>query len=844
MGEIDEIVQEFLVESYENLDQLDQDLVALESDPGSRELLGSIFRTIHTIKGTSGFLAFSKLEKVSHAGENLLVDLRDGVRLMDQDTTDVLLLMVDTVRGILQAIEQDGTEGEVSIDTTLVRIEEVYQARGQQSAPVAEEVAAEPATAEVPVPVMEETTEEEAPVVYLPTTEAAGGAVSEDGSADVSASEDSYLQEEDLQVVDEVVAENEVTDDEETTDQVSATVPLASVPEQEEPVALAPVASVAPSAPKPAAAPAAGMPAPAAKSDDSDHARSAADTSIRVDVGLLDALMRQAGELVLVRNRISRLAEGNPDLDFVQSSQRLTLIASEMQESVMKTRMQPIDHIWAKMPRVVRDLASSCHRKVQLVMVGGDTELDRSLLEAIKDPLTHMVRNAVDHGIESPEDRIAAGKPEKGTLTLSAYHAGGQVVVDVIDDGAGINADKVRAKAAERGLRTANELADMSDAEVCQLLFLPGFSTAEKVTNVSGRGVGMDVVRTSIEGVGGTVDVESQFGRGTTWRMRIPLTLAIMPTLSVEVNHELYAIPQVSLLELVALDAQKSGGGIEYVNSSPVYRLRGMLLPLIHLSEVLNPGSQRVNDGDAVIAVLQAENQRFGLLVDRVLNTEEIVVKPLSSKLKAIGIYAGATLLGDGRVSLILDVQAVARRALQGASAEASRAAQNAADQAMNQGDNVGQLLVVGIGDGRRVAIPLEAVTRLEHVAADRVERVGGREVIQYRGSILPMVRLDRLLGAMNYDEPTELLVVVYQRGERSVAMVVREIIDIVKDDRSKHSNIEDTGLVGSAVLKDRVTELLDVEQAVRAADPTFFTDIEMEDYAGYDAGQLTMVGA
>jgi len=498
----------------------------------------------------------------------------------------------------------------------------------------------------------------------------------------------------------------------------------------------------------------------------------------------------------------------------------------------MKTRMQPIDHVWNKMPRVVRDLAATCKRQVQLELVGGDTELDRSLLEAVKDPLTHLVRNAVDHGIESPEERLAAHKSAKGTLTLRAYHAGGQVLVEVTDDGRGIDAGHVAAKAVERGLRTPDEITKMSTAEIFELLFLPGFSTAQAVTNVSGRGVGMDVVRTKIEAIGGTVDIESEVGRGTTWRLRIPLTLAIMPALTVEHLGELFAVPQVNLLELVALDAQKTATAIEYVGSAPVYRLRGQLLPLVSLGEVLGVSSDEVaalRAGEArggVIAVLQADEQRFGLLVDRVMNTEEIVVKPVAGRIKSLGIYTGATLLGDGRVALILDVQAIARRSVRGEAIEFGRAHGTSDDHVARQ---VVQMLVAGIGGGRRVALPLSAVTRLEHIARDRVELVGGREVIQYREDILPLVRLDRLLGASSTLESDELLVVVYTRGYRSVAMVVEEIVDIMDDDGARHSGIDDLGLTGSTVLKDRVTELLDVAAAVRAADPHFFDDADLE---------------
>jgi two-component system chemotaxis sensor kinase CheA len=490
----------------------------------------------------------------------------------------------------------------------------------------------------------------------------------------------------------------------------------------------------------------------------------------------------------------------------------------------MKTRMQPIEHVWSKMPRVVRDLATSLGREVTLEMIGKDTELDRSLLEAVKDPLTHLVRNAVDHGIESPADRVAAGKPTKGTLTLRAYHAGGQVMVEVKDDGKGVDAQKVAASAIRKGLRTPEQVEAASPQDMLQMVFLPGFSTAEKVTNVSGRGVGMDVVKTKIEEIGGNVEIESVAGKGTTCRLRIPLTLAIMPTLTVACGGDLYAVPQVNLVELVALDASKEDSGIEYVHSAPVYRLRGELLPLVSLADVLGVTAE----APTVIAVLQAEGRRFGLLLDRVVNTEEIVVKPISARLKSIGLYAGATVLGDGRVALILDVQAIARTSLLVDLASANDELARAVESAVSSSE---QVLVVGVG-GHRVAMPLASVARLEHVATSAVESVGGRQVVQYRGTILPLLHLGAVLGAAQEPPGDELLIVVYSNGQRSVGIIVDDILDILDDDVRTHSDVDDSGLVGSTVLSGVITELLDVRAAILAADPSFYDETSGDPYA------------
>ena len=774
MDDLDDIVREFLVESREGLDQLDQDLVALEAQPGSRALLGSIFRTIHTIKGTSGFLALGRLERVTHVGESLLVELRDGRRSMDAPTTDVLLALVDCVRELLAAIEVDGSEGDVQVDATIARLEAV----------LANEPGAAPAAAAAPEPT---------PAAPEPTPTAPAPAPAPAAPAPEP-----------------------------------ALAPAGSAPAAQAPVQAAPTATVPTQ-----------HPAPAEETvEELGSLRGHAETSIRVDVDLLDALMRQVGELVLARNRLSLLAGEREDLELSRSAQRVDLIAAELQEGVMKTRMQPIEHVWSKMPRVVRDLAAACGREVRLDMVGGDTELDRGLLEAVKDPLTHLVRNAVDHGIEPAADRVAAGKPAQGVLTLRAYHGGGQVVVEVADDGRGIDPEKVGATAVRKGLRTPEQVAAAAPADLLQLLFLPGFSTAQAVTNVSGRGVGMDVVRTKVEAVGGTVDVESTVGRGTVWRLRMPLTLAIMPALTVGCAGDVYAVPQVSLLELVALDPQRRREAIEHVQSAAVYRLRGDLLPLVSLRAVLGL-EDADDDAGVVVAVVQSDQHRFGLLVDRVLNTEEIVVKPLSARLKSIGTYAGATVLGDGRIALILDVPAIARRALGDVDAAAQERA--AAERATADAAQAEQVLVVGIGGGRRVAMPLASVARLEHVRTDQVELVGGREVVQYRGSILPLARLDRVLGRYDDAESAELLVVVYAHGGRSVGLVVREILDIVDDDPATHSDVDDLGLVGSTVLGDRVTELLDVRAAILAADPAFYA-ATADDAAS--AADLELVGA
>jgi two-component system chemotaxis sensor kinase CheA len=793
---LDDIVEEFLVESHENLDQLDQDLVALEQDPRSRDRLSSIFRTIHTIKGTSGFLAFNKLEEVAHVGENMLSRLRDGALDLTPHRTDALLEMVDTIRALLAAIEATGGEGSVEVAGTVASIS----------------AALEDAPAVVATPVVE------APVVEAPVVEPAAVEAAAEAPAPAPVKKAAAKK-----------APAKRASRAKAAVPSPAPVPAVEIVPVETPVAAAPL-TAQPVVEVPQEAPMAAVPADEPGVNSAQPGRRAvADSTIRVDVDLLDALMLLVGELVLTRNQIVQYVGRQTDQDLVRASQRLNLIASELQEGVMKTRMQPIDHIWSKLPRVVRDLGLQCGKNVRLEMEGRETELDKTLLEAVKDPLTHLVRNSVDHGIEAAAGRTLAGKPTEGVLTLRARHESGQVVVEVADDGAGIDPVKVGAKAVERGLLTADALARMSPADVLQLIFLPGFSTAAAVTNVSGRGVGMDVVKTNIESIGGTIEVESVPGRGTCTRLRIPLTLAIVPALTIECAGDRYAIPQISLQELVALDAEKAAAAVEDVGGASVYRLRGELLPLVSLADVLGLTSDR-HDGHVVIAVLSSEGRRFGLVVDRVINTEEIVVKAVGGQLKSIGLYSGATVLGDGAVALILDVQALARRALRPESAERQEHRMNAVAAAAVAERQ--RMLLAAIGGGRRVAIPLDTVTRLEQVRSDTVERVGSREVVQYRGAILPIVRLDRHLGAFGDSDREVLEVIVYADHGRSVAIVVEEILDIVDGEAAVQSDIDDLGLLGSAVIGDRVTELLDVRAAILAADPAFYSP-----HAGLPAG-------
>ena len=794
MSDIDEIVGEFLVESYENLDRYDADMLALEQDPRDAEVLSSVFRTIHTIKGTSGFFGFERLEKLAHVAENLLGRLREGELDLDETIASALLDTGDTLRRMLGDIEDTGEEGDLDVSALVDLLTRLYEGEAAGTGDVA--ATADLEAVEDPVPGAapdEQAPDEQAPDGSGPDEQAPdappvpriGELLVGRGKADADALDDA--------------ARAQQSGDDRRIGEILVNKGLAD-PEDVEAYAEEQARSTG---------------------------RSLADSSIRVDVGLLDELMNLVGELVLARNQIVQLAGEEQDSRYAGASQRLNLITTELQEGVMKTRMQPIGNVWNKLPRVVRDLSLSCGKQVDLQMVGQDTELDKTIIEAIKDPLTHLVRNAVDHGVEPPEARRAAGKPEVGHLTLRAFHEGGQVNIEIADDGAGIDANTVRDKAVRQGVVTADQAARMADREALTLIFSAGVSTAAEVTNVSGRGVGMDVVRTNIERIGGSIDILTEIGKGTTIKVKIPLTLAIVPALVVSSDDARYAIPQLSLLELVRLEGEQARSGIELVHGSPVYRLRGRLLPIVDLSSELGRRPSDAEDREVInIVVLHADGQHFGLIVDDIHDTQEIVVKPLGSHLKDAALFAGATIMGDGQVSLILDILGIAQRArVVSETRDRSEAAAPVEQDDLSVTERR-TLLLVEVGEDRRAAIDLAEVERLEEFDVSAIEWGGGREVVQYRNAILPLLRLSDALGVMAaFDESASMDVVVHTVHGHSVGIVVGKILDIVEQEVRFDQLDDRPEVMGSVVVQGRVTDVLDARALVGATDPDRFND-------------------
>ena len=726
---MDDLLREFLTETNESLDVVDVELVRFEQEPNNDKILGNIFRLVHTIKGTCGFLGLPRLEALSHAAETLMGKFRDGMPVTAEAVT-LVLSTIDRLKDVLAGLEQNQQEPEGSDRDLIAELERM----------AVEAAGAKPARAD---PKDDKST--------------AGSLV--------------------YQVLERQLRPGEVPLDE---------LERAFQETQVE---------------RPAAK-AAAKPKTKVAGEDEERADSkVASQSIRVNVDTLETLMTMVSELVLTRNQLLEIVRQHEDSEFKVPLQRLSNVTAELQEGVMKTRMQPIGNAWQKLPRIIRDLSAELGKEIELEMHGADTELDRQVLDLIKDPLTHMVRNSADHGLETGDVRRAAGKPEKGTIRLSAYHQGGHIIIEIADDGRGLNTGKIRHKAVDLGLASESEVEKMTEAQIHKFIFVPGFSTAGAITSVSGRGVGMDVVRNNIDQIGGTIDVKSVPGEGSSFTIKIPLTLAIVSALIVEAAGERFAIPQLSVVELVRAQAN-SEHRIERIKDTAVLRLRNKLLPLIHLKTLLAIGAGE-SEENGFIVVTQVGSQTFGIVVDGVFHTEEIVVKPMSTKLRHIAMFSGNTILGDGSVIMIIDPNGIAQTV-----GSASPVAPDSDAPSEARAEKTHSLLVFRAGSPQPKAVPLSLVTRLEEIDCRKIELSNGRHLVQYRGQLMPLVRVNDEVRVRA--EGTQPLL-VFSDGGRSMGLVVDEIVDIVEDTLEIEVGSDTPGLLGCAVIKGQATEIIDV---------------------------------
>ncbi|BAZ42668.1 CheA signal transduction histidine kinases [Calothrix sp. NIES-4101] len=717
LTEINDDIEAFLIESYENLNQIEQDIICLDKVSEQGEAIVRIYRSLHTIKGNCGFLPFPKLESLAHAGENLLSSLRDRQLAITPTVINTLLQILDSIRQILSQIEATRHEGDrdySALITSLTQLQSTEQ----------------PTITSVVNPQRSQTN------------------------------------------IDTTYSNNEFPEVSTLTASESS--------------------------------------------------------QIRVNVNLLDQVMNLMGELVLTRNQVIGFSTKFKDSGFAATCQHLSLLTSQLQQEIMKTRLQSISTIWQKFPRVTRDLAIASGKEVKVDMEGIDTELDKSIIEAIKDPLTHLVRNCIDHGIELPSERTACGKSSVGRLFLRAFHESGKVNIEIGDDGHGLDLEKLKKRAQQLGLVSAVEAASMSETEAINLIFLPGFSSSEQVTNLSGRGVGMDIVKTNIDKINGTIEIYSQQGQGTTFKIKIPLTLAIIPALIVTSGSDRYAIPQASIQELVRLETQ-AVNQIEMFYDVPVYRLRDTLVPLVYLNQVLQIPNSVPELEMFSLVIVQVDNYQFGLVVDTIEDIQDIMVKPLGKQLKVQSLFAGATILGDGTVTLIIDVVGLANQSGVTAKQKQQLLIENGRKDQDQVSDRQKILLFEGPG-GDRMGIPLTVAFRLEEILCSAVEKVGNQDVVQSGGKILPLIDLHNIFSH-NYEHhldeqsratiaETLQIVIVSPSAKLSVALVVERILDIVEEPLIITGVSSRPGVLLCAVFQGKITEILDIEAVIRIANP------------------------
>ncbi|MDD4615894.1 MAG: chemotaxis protein CheW [Alphaproteobacteria bacterium] len=772
---MDDLLKDFLTETSESIATLDLELVKLEQNPNDPDILSNIFRLVHTIKGTCGFLGLPRLEHLAHAGENVLGKFRDKELEVTPEAVDIILASIDRIKSHLSYIEQNEKESPVGDDEDLISALNAMTEGKSQTAVEGPSKVEQPPLAKA---LAENSAPEPDEFGFVPVRAGDMAAMEENMSG--TKNEQPSAAQENSKALLAVKAQDEQNKTTVTT--------------------------------------------------------SVADQSIRVNVDQLEILMTTVSELVLTRNQLLQILRGEKDSAFSSPLQRLNQVTSELQEGVMKTRMQPIGNAWAKLPRIVRDLSHELNKKIELQMLGAETELDRQVLELIKDPLTHMVRNSADHGIEMPAARIQAGKREIGTITLNAYHEGGHIVIDIIDDGRGLPASKIRAKILEKGLATESELANMSEQQILQFIFKPGFSTADSVTSVSGRGVGMDVVKTNVEKIGGTVDFKSVAGKGSSFSIKIPLTLAIVSALVVECQNERFAIPQISVVELVQA-SPTSEHRVELINETPVLRLRNRLLPLVSLRKTLKLGEENIQaNGNAFIVVVQCGNATLGIIVDRVFDTEEIVVKPVTPILRSIDAFSGNTILGDGSVIMILDLNAIVARAGNMTSHIEQSSASSTATSLHNGAKQ--SLLLFRAGEGTQKAVPLSLVARLEEIDRKTIEYSEGSPMVQYRGKLMPLIPA---IADEKISTEGSQAVLVFADKEKHMGLMVDEILDIVEERLQVDLSARRPGTLGTSIIAGKATDVLDAAYYLSQCSQSWFGE-DGESFEGDKVHRVLLV--
>ena len=777
MFQDDELVHEFVVESAAHLAQVEGQLLEIESagENYDTEIVNTVFRAVHSVKGAAGFLCLTVINSLAHSLENVLNMIRNRELAVNKSIVNTLLRSADQLRILVDNVE---SSNEVDVSELVSQLDAIYS--GQPEKIVNEENLENQLDysleqAEQSVAAMES---EEPPMSF-------GGASQ---SSPMQSSMD----------VQETFGQESISHAPEAAESV---VPL-------------------PTTPRSNTNPVKTMEKTPTKNAENTHVsgkNKATDSIVRVNVAVLDRLMNLAGELVLSRNQLI-LAVSNGTREGLEAiASRVDQVTSELQETIMQTRMQQIGTVFGRFPRVVRDLSNKLGKECVLDIEGDEVEVDKTIVEAMGDPLTHLVRNSVDHGIESPEKRKAAGKSPVGRVRLRAFHQAGKVCIRIEDDGAGMDPIRLKTKALEKGIITADQAGTMSDNEALRLIFAPGFSTAAQVTDVSGRGVGMDVVKTNIEQLGGTVDLESNLGRGSAVHITLPLTLAIVPSMIVGCSGERYAVPQANIVELVRVPEAEMNAKIGTVHGAEVLRLRGQLLPLVRLDKAL----MLRDEADAVdrprsanILVLETGQMRYGLIVDSLYDNEEIVVKPLGKHVRDLGYLAGATILGDGYVALILDIVGLAMHS----NLRNIDLVENDVRSGFRTGEEVHRLLLFTNHSCEQFAIPMAMVARIERIKSSEIRFIGCHNILIYRGQSLPIIRLEQSIAALPPEQESEnLFVIVFRLGDREIGLVAPALKDIrdvqmVIDAKT----LREPGVLGAVIVDNATTRILDLMELVR----------------------------